>query len=106
MPMPEAAIHKYNLLLFRQHDVRPTRKVPQVQLKSKPQGTYELANGELGLGVLTPDSTHEDRTLIASEDIGQLVVPKIGKPEGATRTILKRVTSRFVTRGPRLSIMA
>ena len=58
MPMPETAMHKYNRLIFAEHDIRLAREIGTVQPKPETTGKEDLTDNHLRLRILRPDPAH------------------------------------------------
>src|SRR5690349_15857602 len=56
MPVPEASVNKDDCPVSWEHEVRRPRKVWAVQTEAIAHRMHKLADSELGLGVLLPDS--------------------------------------------------
>ena len=76
MPVPEAASDLHHGPVFREYDVRPSRKVTAVKSKPEPQAMQKAAYDDLGLRVLPPDRGHHGATSPGIDDIGQSGCPE------------------------------
>ena len=69
MPMPEAPVHKDDLLPTRENQVWSTRKMPALKPISKPKRGHETANSHFWRRVSPADASHSLATLFWRERI-------------------------------------
>jgi len=77
MAMPEAAMHEDCRLIAWDHQIRTARKSPIVDAEPEP-GSMEIAPDEqFSFRVSSANPRHHPRTLLWSDDVGQLEAPAL-----------------------------
>jgi len=62
MPVPEAAMHKDDSMVFRKHHVWPARQIAGRKAVAETQAVQEPADDQFGLRIATPDRGHHPRS--------------------------------------------
>jgi hypothetical protein len=63
MGVPEAAVHKNELPLCDEGQIRTTRNIATMKTESEAKPVRHPTNGQLGTRILTPDTRHQGASL-------------------------------------------